>query len=457
MEFFFDKLRARALKLPARLLLHSNPERAVSWLRLALTFSPRDRSLHFSLYQALWVLKQSEMALTSFEKAVELQPQDLTYRRFFAIALLRSGHYAQAQQEFQYCLANWPPTTAEPLVANTSALLALCQCMQGDFAEAERVLGQARRLSPWDLDILFATLCLYYLTSRLDIIPELLGTHERVYPGYYPTEFAMGHYEQYFHYDVQASTGWYEKALHSWEDRKRREFCAQFFASEGLLDSLVEECMEAQINSGKSDEAWLLLHKKEYRSESKDIVWRRELQFYLLTEDFQRAEQFAQHILEQRLPKDPYFLSILATAQHKQGKDDSALANLKLALSVDKQSSEALEVLGGIQLAKREWEAAVGTFLRLLETAPYAPGWLEELGRSYKNLNRLELARTTFERSVKLDPFNAEGWLELGEVYSLQGEHALAKTACERALTFQTLTPDRIKAASSITYGRRKA
>ena len=446
----FARVRAGALNLTARLIISRNPRAAVRLIERAMAYSPHDSSLYGSLYRAYWRLGRREKAVNSFEMGADLQPQNLAYRWTFGLLLLKTGRYRRALKEFEYCVASWVPTESGYLIPNAYPFVAMCLInMEGDLVRAETLLGESARAVPWNLDMLFAKQSLYYVTDRLDQIPELLGNYMDAYPGYYPVEFSMGHYEQYFHYDIEASLDWYGRALRSWENKGKREYCKNFVTVDWVFGSLLDEYMEALIAAQKLHEAWSLVQRKESWSEHKDVQKEREIRYYLLTKDFERAEKVAKQALENQHLKNPVIVSLLANALGKQRKYETALSNLTTAMSLDDECGEALDTLGNIQLEMKDWTAAAKTFERLLSLTPYASGWLEMLGKCHKNLGQLEAARSTYEKAVKLDPFCAEAWRELGEVYSLLGQADLAHSASERATELGRITLKKSKTTGS--------
>ena len=169
----------------------------------------------------------------------------------------------------------------------------------------------------------------------------------------------------------------------------------------------------------------------------------------MLTKDFERAEKVARHSLKNQNLKNPVIVSLLANALGKQGKYEAALSNLTTAMSLDDECGEALDTFGNIQLEMKDWAAAAKTFERLLSLTPYASGWIEMLGRCYKNLGQLEAARSTYEEAVKLDPYGAEVRADLAEVYSLLGQADLAHFASEHAAELRRITLEKSRTTGS--------
>ena len=256
----FARVRAGALNLTARLIVSRNPRTAVRLIERAITYSPHDSGLYLSLHQAYSLLRKREKALNCLETAVELQPQNLTYRWNFGFELLKWGRYRRAFKEFEYCIPSLAPAESGNFIPKTYPLMAMCLInMEGDLDQAETLIGQSAEVFPWNLDMLFAKQSLYYVTDRLDEIPDLLSNYMNAYPGLYPAEFSMGHYEQYFRYDIHEALDWYERALRSWKNKGKREYCRKFFTVYWVFGSLLDEYMEALIAAQKSQEAWSLI------------------------------------------------------------------------------------------------------------------------------------------------------------------------------------------------------
>lgn len=103
--------------------------------------------------QAAFKAKQFQRALDDITKAIELNPEDLTYRAELAVVNLRVGRYAEAEKALKDAL------TVDPKYAEAYRLLGICQIQLKQEKEACASFAKAKELGDPNVDELIKKHC----------------------------------------------------------------------------------------------------------------------------------------------------------------------------------------------------------------------------------------------------------------------------------------------------------
>ena len=117
-----------------------------------------------------------EKALTAYNKAVELNPNNLDAYTSRGAAHFFAGNFSLAQKDFQYVL------TRNPYYADVYTALASALAAQGDFENALRMIEQAIALKPNRPENIVSRAGIYFMLERYD---EALADYSLVLQ-YYP-------------------------------------------------------------------------------------------------------------------------------------------------------------------------------------------------------------------------------------------------------------------------------
>jgi len=131
---------------------------------------------------------------------------------------------------------------------------------------------------------------------------------------------------------------------------------------------------------------------------------------------------------------------------HAEGKHDEARKLVKDVLREDSDNINALNLMGGICMAKEAFNDAEAFLQKVVGLAPdFAVAWAV-LSASFKEQGRLEEAVEALEKALVLEPKNAEWHSTLGNQLMVWGKEERALVSLDRALAIK---PDHANALHS--------
>ncbi|MGH8524320.1 MAG: tetratricopeptide repeat protein, partial [Gammaproteobacteria bacterium] len=137
--------------------------------------------------------------------------------------------------------------------------------------------------------------------------------------------------------------------------------------------------------------------------------------------------------------RDPRFFAYRASLLLALGRVDEAGADLKRALSLAPNDSDALALRSIIAVAQNEKAQALNGARRAVQAAPDSATALIALSYAQQAKFDLEDARASLEKALHLDPKNALAWARLAELWSSFGRLDQALKAAQKAVI---LAPD---------------
>ncbi len=153
------------------------------------------------------------------------------------------------------------------------------------------------------------------------------------------------------------------------------------------------------------------------------------------SQKFARAENEAKKLIATH-PKSAVAVSILATAQAGQGKDDLAHANYKKAFKLDPAYSEVYENYGRFLLSRNMPLEAASNLKKAVTLSPDMVSALVSLGAALNQTSEHRSAIVLLERARENDPKDIQGLIELGNAYLRTNAHKEALEAYETARVF---------------------
>lgn len=134
---------------------------------------------------------------------------------------------------------------------------------------------------------------------------------------------------------------------------------------------------------------------------------------------------------------DPRFYAYRASLLLAVGQVDDADADIKRALSLDPNYSDAFALETIIYIVKNEREKALGAAGKAVETGPESA--TAEIALSYAQQAVFDLkgARASLEKAVQLDPKNALAWARLAEIQASFGDLGKSLKAAEQAVVLE--------------------
>jgi len=144
--------------------------------------------------------------------------------------------------------------------------------------------------------------------------------------------------------------------------------------------------------------------------------------------------------LSEELKRDPLsFKTQLAVGQiHLElNQIDDARRHLEIAAKLNPVSAELWNNLGGVEMAKLDYNAALECFERALAISPDLPFALVNAGQAQNRLGRSSEAEALFRRALKLVPHDADAANHLGLLLARRGDLAAAAKLFQQAIAHQ--------------------
>jgi tetratricopeptide (TPR) repeat protein len=141
---------------------------------------------------------------------------------------------------------------------------------------------------------------------------------------------------------------------------------------------------------------------------------RQSIEFYLRG-DLQKAFERIATVPE--TVRDPRFFAYRVSLLLAVGRVDEATADIKRALRLAPNDSNALALQSIIAVVQNEKDKALRVAQRAVEAAPDSATALIALSYAQQARFDLEGARANLEKAVQLDPENALAWARLAELW----------------------------------------
>jgi tetratricopeptide (TPR) repeat protein len=135
--------------------------------------------------------------------------------------------------------------------------------------------------------------------------------------------------------------------------------------------------------------------------------------------------------------RDPRFFVYRASLLLAVGRVDEAGADLKRALRLAPNDSNALALQSVIAVVQNEKDQALDVAQRAVEAAPDSATALIALSYAQQATFDLEAARASLEKAVQLDPQNALAWARLAELWSSSGRLDQSLKAAQKAVILE--------------------
>ena len=161
---------------------------------------------------------------------------------------------------------------------------------------------------------------------------------------------------------------------------------------------------------------------------------RQSIEFYLRG-DRQKAFEGIASVPE--TVRDPRFFAYRASLLLAVGRVDEAGADIKRALRLAPNDSDALALQSIIAVVQNEKDQALDPAQRAVEAAPGSATALIALSYAQQARFDLEGARASLEKAVQLDPKNALAWARLAELWSSFGRLDQALKAAQKAVILE--------------------
>ena len=127
---------------------------------------------------------------------------------------------------------------------------------------------------------------------------------------------------------------------------------------------------------------------------------------------------------------------------HKAGKRGDAEAAYRQVLAVDPNNSDALNLLGTLNIQAGQLEMAVQLIRRAIALRPKAAQYYNNLGVALDHLGDANAAAQAYQTSITLEPKNADAYNNLGNILLKHNRLEEAVTCYENAVRLQPNSAD---------------
>jgi tetratricopeptide (TPR) repeat protein len=199
--------------------------------------------------------------------------------------------------------------------------------------------------------------------------------------------------------------------------------------------------------------------KKEYFSETKDLMWlskRREQEeilkkaieikdgdkydtylelgkYYRNSAEYHKAIEMFKKAAEMNLKDEEIYLNI-AWCYRDTGEQNKAIEMFKKVLAINPENEEGYFSMGRCYRDTGEHDKAIEMFKKAIETNPEDECGYIELGRCYRDKGEYDKAIEVFKKAIETNSQNEESYLDMGWCYRDTGEHDKAIEMFKKAI-----------------------
>ncbi|HEY3989884.1 MAG TPA: tetratricopeptide repeat protein [Acidobacteriaceae bacterium] len=422
----------------------------------------RSAKLAFALGAGYDQIKDTKDAVTAYQQAVDMDPDNLDAKRALAQALLNNNQLSDAEHAYQEIAA------ADPQDAQALVRIAECQRRQGHYEPALATLKKAQALSTDSDEILFnealtydslgrypeATQLLQGLVSRSakpdnhyndneknnrSIFLDRLANVEREQNH---TDAAVAAYKQMLPLGGEYAERGYQGEVDAYRDAKEYEKAndvARDAAKALPTNKTMQLMLAGQLaDTGHAEEGLALANAQlKHNDDDRDVylalaqIDTRLRRWKEAGEDIDKAAALPAHGDDD----SRYVLFLRGALEERQKHYDAAEEQFRKILALDPNNSMTLNYLG-YMLADRgvKLDDALAMLQKAVQLDPQNYAYLDSLGWVYFKLGQYPLAEENLRKAserVSTDPTVHD---HLGELYEKTGRLRLAVAQWDQSL-----------------------
>ncbi len=368
-------------------------------------------------------LDEQMTARLHLEKAVKINPSDITGQLFLADIYAKQRDYAEAVKAYRK-VTQLDPNRADAFHGLGAILLKLTQ-----YKDAAEALEKAAALG--------------YPGKELQF--ELGGAYEAI-PDFGKAAAA---YEKYISFGP----------ADAWKAYQRLGICRTNLGEYDAAVAALLEAEKAQPKDIKVRDALAEAYAKAGRLEEAEAVYTamaelnppdamryltRVYQMYDGAEKFDKAVGPLKKIIELD-PKNETNFYFLGMAYFKSQQYDPAVAAFQQALAVKPDFAHAWYQIGSSYFNAKKYKEAAEAYMKYAELAPEdASGWLN-IGVAYNQAKNYEAALEPLKKCVELKPDNAVALANLAIVYINLKDNFSAKEIYNKLVTLDPAMAEKLK------------
>jgi tetratricopeptide (TPR) repeat protein len=442
-------------------------KKAIDTLK-AVPEDDRTAKLAFALGAGYDQVKDTKDAVTAYQQAVDLDPDNLDAKRALAQALLNNNQLSDAEHAYQEIAA------ADPQDAQALVRIAECQRRQGHYEPALATLKKAQALSSDSEEILFNEALTYDSLGQYPEATKLLQglvTHSAKPDNRYTdgeknnrsyfldrlanvereqnhTEAAVSAYRQMLPLGGEYAERGYQGMVDAYRDAKQYDKATDVAREAGKAlpkSKTVQLMLAGQLaDTGHVDEGLALANAQLKHNDGDREVY---LALAQINTRLRRWKDAADNLDKAAaLPAhgdddSRYVLFLRGALEERQKHFDAAEEQFRKILAIDPNNSMTLNYLG-YMLADRgvKLDDALSMLQKAVQLDPQNYAYLDSLGWVYFKLGQYSLAEENLRKAserVSTDPTVHD---HLGELYEKTGRLRLAVAQWDQSLALSART-----------------
>ena len=437
-------------------------KRAIDTLK-AVPEDDRTAKLSFALGAGYDQIKDTKDAVTAYQQAVDMDPDNLDAKRALAQALLSNNQLSDAEHAYQEIAA------ADPQDAQALVRIAECQRRQGHYEPALATLKKAQALSSDSDEILFNESLTYDALGRYAEATQVLQslvTHSAKPDNHYSdsdknnrsifldrlanvereqnhTEAAVNAYKQLIPLGGEYAERGYQGAVDAYRDAKQYDKAtdvAREAAKAMPGNKSIQLMLAGQLaDTGHADEGVALATAQlKHNDDDRDVylalaqIDTRLRRWRDASADIDKAAALPTHGDDD----SRYVLFLRGALEERQKHYEAAEEQFRKILALDPNNSMTLNYLG-YMLADRgvKLDDALAMLQKAVQLEPQNYAYLDSLGWVYFKLGQYPLAEENLRKAserVSTDPTVHD---HLGELYEKTGRLRLAVAQWDQSLS----------------------
>jgi tetratricopeptide (TPR) repeat protein len=421
----------------------------------------RTPKMDYALGMSYDQLKDNKNAIDAYQKAFDMEPDNLDAERGLAQALLNDNQFGPALKHFEAISA------ADPQDAQTYVRLAEIQRRQGHYEQALATLKKAKALASDNLEIGFNEALIDDSLGRYDDAVQALqalvkqSTHAdgqysdaeknnrsifldrlaNIYREQNKTEPAVQTYQLMVAMGGDYAERGYQGQVDAYRDAKEYDKATQVAqqAAQALpKDKSIQLMLAGQLGDSNKPEEGIKLAKAQLKGDASDREANLVLaQIYTRLRKWKEAgEQIdAAEALATKQDDKIYIYFLRGALDERQKHYDSAEEQFRKILAIDSTNAMTLNYLGymlgdrGVKL-----DEALAMVQKAVQLDPQNGAYLDSLGWVYFKMGQYALAEANLRKAserISTDPAVHD---HLGELYEKTGRLKMAATQWEQSL-----------------------
>ncbi len=427
----------------------------------AVPESDRSAKMEFALGAAFDQLKQTKQAIDAYQRAADMEPEDVDTLRALAQALLNDDQLDAALKQYKEI------ADADP--EDVASLVHICEIQrrQAKFEDALATIRKARKKDPENLEAGYNEGLLLDHLGRFDEAVEdyekmveltshangaytadeknnrgiFLDRLANVYHEQNKVDLAVATYQKMIDLGGDAAERGYQGEVETWHDALQFDKAVE--AARKAVQARPTDrapklvLAEALVDAGKADEALSLAKGLLDNSKDDRTTW---LEISEIDKHMRRWKDAEDALnkagtLTTEKTDQTYLLFLKGALAERQKHFEPAEQYFRQALDQDPSNAMALNYLG-YMLADRgtRLPEALKMIRKAVELEPSNGAFLDSLGWAYFKLGQYELAEDNLRKAVERDQTDPTVHDHLGDLYEKTGRIRLAAAQWELSL-----------------------